>query len=95
MSMLHCPRRPVLSIKPIDSHHRHLNEIEGPRPRPHQNKSVNIRFCQFERTTTTSVFDCAFRHVEIASAKVALNCQTSELLSEGIYDQPIARQQST
>lgn len=37
-----------------------------------------------------ATFFCAFRKVEVTSAKVALNLQTGELLSNGAYGQLLA-----
>ena len=47
------------------------------------------------RLETPDTFIRCLRNLEIAPAEEALSSQTSELLSVGSNDQPIARQQST
>ena len=49
----------------------------------------NLQLFQLEIPAT---FFCAFRKVEVTSAKVALNLQTGELLSNGAYGQLLASQ---
>lgn len=48
----------------------------------------NFQLFQLEKPAT---FFCAFRKVEVTSAKVALNIQTGELISNGAYGQLLAR----
>ena len=49
----------------------------------------NLQLFQLESPAT---FTCAVRKVEVTSAKVALNLQTGDLLSNGAYGQLIANQ---
>ena len=52
----------------------------------------NLQLFQLEEPAT---FFCAYRRVEVTSAKVALDLRTGDLLSNGAYGQLLARQQST
>ncbi len=45
---------------------------------------ANLQLFQLERPAT---FFCAFRKMEVTSAKVALNLETGELLSNAAYGQ--------
>lgn len=47
----------------------------------------NFQLFQLEKPAT---FVCAVRKVEVTSAKVALNLQTGELISNGAYGQLLA-----
>jgi hypothetical protein len=47
----------------------------------------DLQLFQLEKPVT---FVCAFRKVEVTSAKVALNLRTGELLSNGAYGQLIS-----
>jgi hypothetical protein len=47
----------------------------------------NLQLFQLEKPAT---FFCSIRKVEVTSAKVALNLQTGELLSNGAYGQLLA-----
>lgn len=47
----------------------------------------NLQLFQLEKPAT---FVCSVRKVEVTSAKVALNLQTDELLSNGAYGQLLA-----
>lgn len=48
----------------------------------------NLQLFQLERPAT---FFCAFRKVEVTSAKVALHLQTGELLCNGAYGELLAK----
>lgn len=52
----------------------------------------NLQLFQLEKPAT---FICSVRKVEVASAKVALDLSTGDLLSNGAYGQFIARHQSS